>query len=155
MRDRFTEVVIAGKWHGSTKARACGFDHAFRIRSNDGRFYNADVETNLVFNSRELAVDWKAPSIQTAKHSLKGQYAPDILNRIVNSYIAHHKAAGSKFFVYYPMMLAHSPLEPPPLQAGVTGAKAIYKTQVEYVDQLVGRVGCLRLMVPLPERNSC
>jgi hypothetical protein len=130
-----------GKWHGTTKPGKCGFDRQFRIRLNDNRFYNATVLTNLEFDNTLLAVDWnKPPTTSAERHSLGTNYCPDVLNDIVNSYTAHHKAAGTKFFVYYPMVLAHQPLQPPPDQAHLTDPAAIYKSQVEHVDKLVGRV---------------
>jgi|GEM_PF-2152473 len=72
----------------------------------------------------------------------KGEYGPDVLNHFVLDFMERH--AAEPFFVYYPMLLPHSPFVPTPNSAGSPDPQdanpAYFKAMVEYTDELVGRV---------------
>ncbi|GAB5562235.1 MAG: sulfatase-like hydrolase/transferase [Synoicihabitans sp.] len=71
-----------------------------------------------------------------------GEYGPDVLNDFVLDFMERHQA--EPFFVYYPMLLPHSPFTPTPLSKGYenpsTQDAGYFKDMVEYTDLLVGRV---------------
>lgn len=74
----------------------------------------------------------------------KEQYGPDMLNEYAVNFIKKKK--DKPFFLYYPMILTHSPFTPTPnsKDGDKSGAKIsevkYFKDMVEYTDVLVGNV---------------
>lgn len=73
-----------------------------------------------------------------------GEYGPEVINDFVLDYIERKAPDDAPFFVYYPMILPHSPFVPTPRSAGDPDPReqdpAYFKDMVEYLDLLVGRV---------------
>ncbi len=76
---------------------------------------------------------------------LDGQYGPDVFRDFLADFIERKK--DGPFFVYYPMVLTHSPFVPTPdspewSNAGkrMTGSKHHFKDMVEYTDKIVGQL---------------
>jgi arylsulfatase A-like enzyme len=93
--------------------------------------------------------------LHTAKGSrtYAGQYGPDVCNTYILDFVRRNK--DRQFFVYYPMILVHGPLEETPSQragdvppdeptttgrAGKKKKKRGKDASVRYMDQLVGRL---------------
>ncbi len=76
----------------------------------------------------------------------KQQYGPDMMSEYAVDFIKRQESNGGPFFLYYPMILPHSPFPPSPLssdgdKSGVPVSELKYfKDMIEYVDVLVGRV---------------
>jgi arylsulfatase A len=74
----------------------------------------------------------------------KHTYGPDMLNEYAVSFIKKKK--DKPFFLYYPMLLTHSPFEPSPNTPGEKGRDGktsevrYFKDMVEYTDHLVGNI---------------
>ncbi|TWT84741.1 Arylsulfatase [Planctomycetes bacterium CA13] len=74
------------------------------------------------------------------------QYGPDMLSEYATKFIKRQADRKRPFFLYYPMILPHSPFAPSP--RSVDGDKSgapiselkYFKDMVEYVDVLVGRI---------------
>ena len=72
------------------------------------------------------------------------RYGPDMLNEYARDFIRRKK--GGPFFLYYPMILPHSPFSPSPFSkdGDKSGAKIselkYFQDMVEYIDHLVGRI---------------
>lgn len=73
-----------------------------------------------------------------------GEYGPEVVNDFVLDFIERKAPDDAPFFVYYPMILPHSPFVPTPLSAGEPDPReqdpAYFKDMVEYLDLMVGRV---------------
>jgi arylsulfatase A len=77
----------------------------------------------------------------------QGEYGPDLVEAFAEDFIARH--AKEPFFLYYPMMLTHSPYQPTPDSADwdpkaegerVNQSAQHFGEMVEYMDKLVGRL---------------
>ena len=74
----------------------------------------------------------------------KYTYGPDMLNEYAVNFIKKKK--DKPFFLYYPMLLTHSPFEPSPDTPGKVGKDGrtsevrYFKDMVEYTDHLVGNI---------------
>lgn len=74
----------------------------------------------------------------------KHTYGPDMVNEYAVNYI--EKKKDQPFFLYYPMMLTHSPFEPSPHTPGERGKDGktsevrYFDDMVEYTDHLVGNI---------------
>jgi arylsulfatase A len=97
-------------------------------------------------SSRGKSRYWGYPVI-TANGELyesKHTYGPDMINEYAVHFIKQE--SDKPFFLYYPMMLTHSPFEPSPDEPGGKGRDGktsevkYFKSMVEYVDVLVGNI---------------
>jgi arylsulfatase A-like enzyme len=73
----------------------------------------------------------------------EGRYGPDIVCDHINHFIEEH--VDQPFFVYYPMILPHSPFHPAPRshpspEERFTNDRKHFKEMVEYIDEIVGRI---------------
>ncbi|VGO13060.1 Arylsulfatase [Pontiella desulfatans] len=88
------------------------------------------------FNSKVIA--------DGAYYKTEQTYGPDMISEYVTHYIKRER--DKPFFLYYPMILPHSPWAPTPHSKGgdKSGAKICevqyFKDNIEYIDVLVGRV---------------
>ena len=128
-------TMIAGKWQldgpGGTPTKAAGFDSWLlwntQIASGD-RFWNPTLEHN-----------------GQLMHVATDAYGPDLCVDAITSFIERHRQ--SPFFVYYPMLLVHSPFLPTPLSVdrNETDKQKNFADMVQYMDLLVGRImDCVR-----------
>ena len=76
-----------------------------------------------------------------------GEYGPTLVNDYARDFITRHK--DKPFFLYYPMMLTHSPYQPTPdspdwdpkaVGENVNKAEKHFGDMVEYMDKLVGKL---------------
>lgn len=132
-RDAGYATAIAGKWQlqGSdnvpgTAAEDSGFDvYSLWNTSKTARprYWNPSIEQN----GRLLDLPEDA-------------YGPDVHAEFVLRFIEDNR--GRPFFVYYPMMLVHSPFLPTPNSAdrNSTDEQQNFEDMVAYMDKIVGRV---------------
>jgi arylsulfatase A len=81
------------------------------------------------------------------KDYTNGEYGPDIVNAYALDFITFHKP--KPFFLYYPMILTHTPYQPTPDSKGwdpkaqgerVNHSPDHFRDMVEYTDKLIGKV---------------
>ena len=141
------DTCIVGKWQlGGSVAddtpRHFGFDEycLYHIKGvpkpsgEDGKYTSRYINPGLVINGEGKIFDGNA-------------YAPDICNDFVLDYIERHKSQDRPFFIYYPMMLTHSPFDPTPDSSDYPGRKGAirsgfehYQDMVAYNDKLIGKI---------------
>ncbi len=133
-------TCVAGKWQllgqveGAnykgigTQPKDAGFDNycLWQIDTLGSRYWNPVLNKN-----GELL------------ENLGGQYGPDVICDFVNNFIKKHK--DEPFFVYYPMILPHSPFVRTPATLPLPDEQFVsdrkhFKEMIEYVDTLVGRI---------------
>ncbi|MBN1342893.1 MAG: sulfatase-like hydrolase/transferase [Phycisphaerae bacterium] len=134
-------TCIVGKWqlgHDPDQPRKFGFDEhcLWNYMRRPGRYRNP----GLGINGKQ--VDYT-----------HGEYGPDIVNAYALDFIRRNK--DKPFFVYYPMILTHSPYDPTPdspdygggqrpRKSRVAGVNPHFADMVAYMDKLIGRlVACL------------
>lgn len=69
-----------------------------------------------------------------------GVFGPDVYNQFVLDFISEREAAGEAYFVYYPMVLVHTPFVTTPLEPQASGRFAKHQAMVRYMDMLVGKL---------------
>ena len=70
---------------------------------------------------------------------LSGRYGPDVLHEFVVDFIA--RCREKPFFIYYPMVLIHSPILPTPDTPNPPGNKRdLLADNIAYMDKLVGKL---------------
>jgi arylsulfatase A-like enzyme len=160
MKSSGYQTCIAGKWQINDFRREptilsdCGFD-------------SYCVWTGAESGHPPSDNRYWDPYLHTAEGSktYHGQFGPDICNDFVCRFIENN--AQEPFFVYYPMILVHGPLEQPPTAAseltpegappqespdaavprvdtsrtaGTDSGKTLQDTNIRYMDHLVGKV---------------
>lgn len=127
-------TCVAGKWqlqNGFEGPAHFGFDEhcLWQLVRRPGRYRNPGLE----INGKE--VDFR-----------KDEYGPDIVNDYALDFIARKK--DQPFFLYYPMMLTHSPYDATPdspdylTARSEEGTKKVghFPDMVAYADKLIGKV---------------
>lgn len=127
-------TCVAGKWQlgrAEDLPKAFGFDEAclWQHTRRPPRYANPGLEIN-----------------GDAKDYSDGEYGPDIVNDFALDFIERHQR--EPFFLYYPMILTHSPYQPTPDSPdwdrsargeGANNAKH-FGEMVEYMDKLIGKL---------------
>jgi arylsulfatase A len=128
-------TCITGKWQLGREAdlpKKFGFDEhcLWQHTRRPPRYANPGLEINGV-----------------EKDYTKGEYGPDLVNDYAMDFVTRHR--DKPFFLYYPMMLTHSPYQPTPdskeWDAKTTGEQAKQDAKhfghmVEYMDKLLGKL---------------
>ena len=70
----------------------------------------------------------------------QGAFGPDIFCDFVIDFARKQKDAGRPFFVYYPMVLTHTPFTTTPHEPDAKGKEGKHKAMVRYTDFLLGRI---------------
>ena len=135
MKNAGYATAIAGKWqlHGAPNgslAPECGFD-TYCLWNYPGatgsRFWNP----NIMQDGRLLDTD-------------KEDYGPDIFTGFVTDFIGRNRER--PFFIYYPMVLVHSPFVATPDSESMDGvarkdrALRYFRDMTAYADKCVGRI---------------
>ncbi len=142
MRDAGYKTLVAGKWQLNgvhTQEKNCydlnrpdhfGFDEhcLWWVTSQGSRYSNPRIITNKQY--LKTTID---------------DYGPDIISDYVVNFIEENK--DQPFFVYYPMVLVHSPFQPTPDSPEWSNVKTrskinnkYFKDMVEYTDKIVGKI---------------
>jgi arylsulfatase A len=128
-------TCITGKWQLGRDVdlpHKLGFDEAclWQHTRRPPRYANPGLEYNGV-----------------EKNFTQGEYGPDLVNDYALDFITRKKDA--PFFLYYPMMLTHSPYQPTPDSAawdpkatgeGVNQKPEHFGDMVAYMDKLIGKL---------------
>jgi arylsulfatase A len=126
---------ICGKWQLGQEVdgpQHFGFDEAclWQHTRRPPRYANPGLE----YNGRE-------------KDFSNGEYGPDLVQQFALDFISRHKE--KPFFLYYPMMLTHSPYQPTPdsvnwdptaIGEKVKDNKKHFGDMVQYMDKLIGNL---------------
>lgn len=130
LRDASYQVALAGKWQMALlkddpdHIRKMGFDESSVFAWHEGpRYYEP-----LIYENGAI------------REGTEDAYGPDLFNDFLIDFIKRNK--DRQFFAYYPMTLAHdisNDLEVPP-PTGPLERYESFKENVEYSDQLVGKV---------------
>ncbi len=155
MQDAGYKTAIAGKWQlnglynslpahkDNTRPHQAGFDEyclwQLTKEKKDGgeRFWSPAIEKNRQFLTTE---------------DNAGKYGPDLFCDFLCDFIERNQK--KPFFVYYPMVLVHSPFVPTPDTIGEAPrtqtankqgkakgtAKENFQAMVNYMDKIVGRI---------------
>ena len=124
-------TCIAGKWQLGRDRKLIdrfGFDEycLWWLENKSPRYNNVG---ELIQNGERL------PGNQ-------GEYGPDVVSDFLLDFITRHK--NEPFFCYYPMILTHSPFEPPPdSPASLTKQSPVLDrmvAMVSHTDKIVGRI---------------
>jgi arylsulfatase A len=134
------ETLVAGKWQllgadhyperfrlKGTWPRAAGFDHhcLWQVDRLGSRFWkpllSVDGET------REFGED---------------DYGPEVVTKYITDFMTKGRKQNKPFFIYYPMILVHSPFLPTPdsKSRGSKNKQRNFEDMVAYMDKLVGRI---------------
>lgn len=104
----------------------------------------------LLWQHTRLRPRYANPGLEHNAHELDystGEYAPELINDFALHFITKHRA--QPFFLYYPMILTHSPFQPTPDGAdwdpalqGEKGRRDVkhFADMTAYADKMVGRV---------------
>ncbi len=128
-------TCIAGKWqlgHDLDLPKKFGFDEAclWQHTRRPPRYANPGLEINGV-----------------AKDYTNGEYGPDLVNDYVLDFITRKKS--EPFFLYYPMMLTHSPYQATPdsktwnpksIGENVNQRPEHFGDMIAYMDKLIGKL---------------
>jgi arylsulfatase A len=128
-------TCIVGKWQlagGLEGPKHFGFDEycLWQLNRRPPRYANPGLEINGV-----------------QKDFANGEYGPDLVNRYALDFIGRNK--DKPFFVYYPMILTHSPFQPTPdskdWDPKATGERGNqderhFGAMVTYMDKLIGNL---------------
>ncbi len=138
MKSAGYKTFVAGKWQlgeSSDLPYKLGFDtyslwhlnHLEHLNDRGSRYRDP-----VIIESKGGAV------------AAKGKYGPDIFSNRVLSFIEENK--NGPFFLYYPMVLTHSPYQPTPDQADFSTFSirkkdtAYFKYMVNYMDKIIGQI---------------
>ena len=137
------ETCIAGKWQlggDHHQIKAFGWDEYALING----VTPIDRKAKPLWEGRDRY--WFANSVVAngEYYRTKERYGPDMISEYAVNFIKRDRS--KPFFLYYPMILPHSPWGPTPYSKGgdKSGAKVCevqyFKDNIEYIDHLVGRV---------------
>ncbi len=140
LRDAGYKTYVAGKWQLSgrieganyqgpgTSPRDAGFDDfcLWQVDRVGSRYWDPVLNAN----GHEL-------------EGLEGEYGPDVVCDHLMDFIRAHQ--DERFFVYYPMILVHSPFVPPPStdpspEERFSADRKHFKGMIEHLDRIVGRI---------------
>ena len=159
MRDSGYATALSGKWQlwggpdtasfkSGTTPEEAGFDeymywaYPFELSSEERERYGAVGLPGAKNTSRF----WHPAVIKNGRyqHTTMDDYGPDMFSAFALDFIERHK--DESFFLYYPMVLTHSPFVATPHSAAINektkfrSDPAYFADMVEYTDYLVGRL---------------
>ena len=142
MKEAGYKTAVVGKWQlnglydehpgydDASRPIHFGYDeyHLWQLTKgkNEGeRFWDTIIEANGEVKSRE---------------ELKGQYGPDLHRDFILDFMEKNK--DQPFFVYYPMVLVHSPFVPTPDSENLKNKnkKQNFVDMVAYTDKIIGQI---------------
>ncbi len=142
MQEAGYRTMVAGKWQlNGANTKEANWE---------------DLERPYQFGFDEYCLWWLTskgsryanPRITQNKEMLKtsaDDYGPDIVSDYIVDFIGRNKSR--PFFIYYPMMLVHSPFQPTPDSpewkdpaTRMKNDNKFFKDMVEYMDKIVGKI---------------
>lgn len=157
LKGRGYKTGLAGKWQlpGSAESRVtdCGFDEYLIWKWKHD--VPGAVHTGIWENRADLkaARYWHPGIIEngTYRPTTEADYGPDIYTDFAVDFIRRHST--EPFVLYYPMALPHPPWLETPDPAGGGRRAAGLRSNVEYLDHLVGRIVATLDELELAERT--
>lgn len=131
-RDAGYATAIVGKWQLSGN----GFDGRVGITPKGAGFDTAYLWQEKTFAAKGSRY-WGPTLVENGKSTINEEgFGPDYQSRFALDFIEKNK--DRPFFLYYPMVLAHSPFVATPDSLTAEGAKNKFGGMVAYMDKLVG-----------------
>lgn len=131
------KTAIAGKWQVSD----------FRVQPNAMNLHGFDeycMWTGGEGNNPPSNKRYWHPYIHSKDGSMtyKGAYGPDIFTEFLIDFMSKHAAEEQPLFMYYPMVLTHTPFVTTPAQPDIAIDDKLgrHKAMVAYTDTLIGRL---------------
>ncbi len=126
-------TAIAGKWQLND----------FRLEPNVLRKHGFDDWCMWTGNEKQNPLSSKVywdPYLHTKSGSRthRGKYGPDVHCDFLIEFM--HRNRDEPMMLYFPMVLAHSPTAPTPLEPNVQSKRDQMKAMVRYTDHLIGRL---------------
>jgi arylsulfatase A len=144
-------TALAGKWQLSgqipTLVHECGFDEycmwAYKHNLPVGVEHQGGWEGR---RGNKTSRYWHPSIVQNGKYrpTTADEYGPDIFTEFVIDFARRHR--DQPFFIYYPMVLTHSPhystpaTDPDQVEKFRHAKQEKFRENVEYMDHLVGRI---------------
>lgn len=151
LKQRGYATAHSGKWQLTGQIprliNECGFDEycmwAYKHNLPDGVEHTGGWEGK---KGTKTSRYWHPSIVKNAKYlpTEPDDYGPDIFTDFVIDFVKRHR--DKPFFVYYPMCLTHGPFYVTPDNVNSEGEKfenlrqKNFKSNVEYVDKLIGRI---------------
>jgi len=135
---------LSGKWQlglvskHPTMIHDSGFDEYFSWAWQEG-----GLPAGHTFPASVRNRYWHPAIVENGKHypTRPDQYGEDLYSDWIINFMKRQKASGTPFLAYYPMCLVHRPWEPPPdLKNPGSKLEGNLRTNVEYMDHVVGKV---------------
>ena len=136
MRNAGYATAIAGKWQiNDFRIEPDALDKA---GFDDWCMWTGGEADNPPSNKRY----WDPYIVTKDKPSqtYKGAFGPDMFCDFVMDFAERHSNQKKPFFIYYPMVLPHSPLTTTPLDPDAKTNIDKHKAMVRYIDHLLGRI---------------
>lgn len=143
-------TAVAGKWQLSagdlSGPNKVGFDEycLWHFAPSHG---GKNLKTQLPERFRNKGSRYKSPRLFKNRELVSGttdQYGPDLVSDFICDFIERKK--DKPFFVYYPMILTHSPFEPTPdsidWKKKDNSRQPIehFREMVNYMDKMIGKI---------------
>jgi len=132
-------TCAAGKW------QLAGHYDGSNYRGEGMLPVEAGFDTYCLWQVSQLGSRYWDPVIEENGHirsDTNGKFGPDIFAEFINNYIWDHRKG--PFFVYYPMVLTHSPFVPTPVSIQTKSVRhrsqSYFGDMVAYMDQIIGRI---------------
>lgn len=135
MRDAGYVTCAAGKWQiddfrvEPDAMRDAGFDESCMWTGGEGG--NEKVSDERYWDPYIHVND--QPS-----RTFKGRFGPDVFSDFVVDFMKRHR--DQPMFIYYPMVLTHTPLTTTPDEPDAKGKMDQHKAMVRYADKMIGKV---------------
>ena len=139
-RDAGYKTGIAGKWqlYGSTSQR--------KLKGSGTLPREAGFDEFCLWQIDRVGSRYADPLLyinNLTPRRLRGEYGPDVFIRFIEDFLTRHRR--ESFFLYYPMVLPHSPHVPTPDSPEWktnrhAGNDRFFADMVRYVDKNVGRI---------------
>lgn len=140
MKDAGYQTFVAGKW------QLLGAEHyAERFRQKGSWPQNAGFDHHCLWQVEKLGSRYWKPllNIDGENRQFKeDDYGPDIATRSITEFMEQTQNQKKPFFIYYPMILVHSPFLPTPDSESrkQKNRQKNFEGMVAYMDKLVGRI---------------
>lgn len=146
-RDAGYKTCIAGKWQMYSYNPP---DYQPEWRAKGQRIEDSGFDEHCIWHAEhteDKGSRYADPTVYRngkLHKNLKGQYGEDIFAEFITNFMSAHRS--EPFFVYYPMALTHDPFVPSPASPQWGEGDRLkshprhFKSMVEYMDTLVGRI---------------
>lgn len=133
-------TLVAGKW------QLLGADHypqKFQRKGTGPR--EAGFDHHLLWQVDRLGSRFWKPLLHVDGENRPfgdDRYGPEIATKYITDFMADHRGKKRPFFIYYPMILVHSPFIPTPDSPSrkQEGGQRNFEDMVAYMDKMVGRI---------------